>query len=406
MFNVKTIDETKTLLRKFTQDYGLKTFKIDIDAALGYVSAETVYSQTDVPHFNRSTVDGYAVFHNVVAFASASSIVPLAMRGIVEMGKPCDLLLDNESCVYVPTGGHIPNNATAVVMIENTEVLGEDVLIKKRASKWDNILLKGSDINHGAVVMKPNQVITDRLIGVLKATGVQAVTVFKPLTALVISTGDEITDRLPLKTGRILDINTHTVKHYLHKHHVRVEKTVVIDDNFAVYKETVIEGFKQYDLVIASGGSSVGTHDYTFDIMQSLNAEIFVHGISIKPGKPTIFAMHNNKLFVGLPGQPTSAYIVLHTFFSTIYAGIFRLKDSLPEAYLIAKLTQNVMGSLGRTTVQLVKICNDDEILVTPIHAKSGMIDALSTADGYIIIDADCEGYSEGDSVHVYRWGD
>ncbi len=406
MFIVKTIEETKRLLQKHCKDYPLKTETIPVDEALNRVSAQTAYSTIDIPHFERSTVDGYAVMHEAVAFASAQSPVPLKFLGSVDMGKSTPYELDENSTVYVPTGGQLPKNTTAVVMIENTDTLDSEVLINKKVSKWENILLKRSDIAKDQPVIETNQVLTPPRIGALKAAGIKKVCVYKKLTALVLSTGDEITDSLPLKMGEILDINTHTVKHYLTEKHIDVVDTVVIKDDFDTFKTHITEGMHKYDLVIASGGSSVGEHDYTYHVMKAIGADIFVHGVNIKPGKPTVLAKYNQKLFVGLPGQPTSAYMVLQTFFPIIYHAIHQIQEPIITPYVEGVLTQNIASVGGRTTYRLVSLSQDTPYKVTPYHGKSGTISSLKDAYGYVILNAGEEGYQKGETVRVYKLGD
>ncbi len=405
MFIVKSIEDTKKLLVQKCQDYPLKTAKVNVEDALGHVSSETVYSTIDIPHFHRSTVDGYAVIHEIASQASQSSPVPLKPLGSVEMGKPCKDTLDENTTIYVPTGGHIPANATAVVMIENTDPLGDEILINKRVSKWENVLLKGSDVKQNTPIILKNQRITPTRIGALKAAGVDTINVFQKLKAILLSTGDEITDTLPLSIGEILDINTHTIKHYLTQANVDVVDTIVIRDDFTLFEKTIKNALETYDLVFASGGSSVGDRDYTYNVMAALNADVFVHGINIKPGKPTVLAKHNHRLFIGLPGQPTSAYMVLQTLFPTIYRAIYGLDELDITPYIEGILSQNLASAQGRTTYQLVTVEMGQPLLVHPIHSKSGMIRALKDAYGYIVMDAGDEGYSKGDTVRVYRLG-
>ncbi len=406
MFIVKSIEETMKLLQTHCQNYPLKTVTLPLEEARNRITAEDIPSTMEIPHFHRSTVDGYAVTHKAVAFAGAQSPVPLRLIGEVEMGKPSHHKLDDQTTVYTPTGAHLPENATAVVMIENADTLGPDILINKKVAKWENVLMKGSDIQKGDMVVQKHQKLTPMRIGALKAAGVDSVTVYKKPTALVLSTGDEITDEAPLEIGEILDINTHTVKHYLEDKNIDVVKTKVVKDDFDAYKQAVLEGMKHYDLVVASGGSSVGEQDHTYHVLQEIGADIFVHGVNIKPGKPTVFAKQENRLFIGLPGHPTSAYMVLQTFFPTIYNTIHAVKEPLIRPYVEGRLTQNVASAQGRTTYQLVKIEPEVPLKVVPIHAKSGMIASLKESYGYIILHAGDEGSQQGDIVRVYKLGD
>ena len=408
MFLVKSIDETIKLLRDNFSDYNLKTKKILLSKALNYVSAENIISKEDVPHFNRSIVDGYAVDFNSVKLSTSSTPSILKLTGEVLMGKKATDIVTPSTTVYVPTGGHLPKGANAAVMIENTELLGDEVIINKSVSINENVLLKGSDILEGQVIVKKNTLITPLVIGALKAIGIKEISVYEKLTALVISTGDEIVkDKEELLIGEIRDINTYTVSNHLKNKNIIVNESLIINDDFEAYKEAVLKGFENSDIIFSSGGSSVGDKDYTLAILESIGAKLLVHGISIKPGKPSIIAKYNNKLFFGLPGQPTSAFFVLNTFINEIVNTIYHLDNVLPIPYFESRLDTNVHSSTGRRMYQLVRISNiNNEFIATPLFAKSGMINSLKEASGYIIIDEFSEGYLTNSIVKVYRLGD
>ncbi len=408
MFLVKSIDETIKLLRDNFNDYDLKIKKISLSDSLNYVSAEDIISKEDVPHFNRSIVDGYAVDFNSVKLSTSSTPSILKLTGEVLMGKDALDIVTPSTAIYVPTGGHLPAGANAAVMIENTEILGTEVIINKSVSINENVLLKGSDINKGQVIISKNTLITPLVIGSLKSIGIKEITVYEKLTSLVISTGDEIVkDKEELSIGEIRDINTYTVSNHLKNKNILVNESLIINDDFDEYKNAVLKGFETSDIIFTSGGSSVGDKDYTLAILNSIGAEILVHGISIKPGKPSIIAKYNNKLFFGLPGQPTSAYFVLNTFINEIINTIYHIDNVFPIPYFKATLDTNVHSPTGRRMYQLVKIKKDnDEFIATPLFAKSGMIHSLTVASGYIIIDEFSEGYREGSVVKVYRLGD
>jgi len=408
MFLVKSIDETMKLIRDNFSNYNLKTKKILISESLNYISAEDIISKEDVPHFNRSIVDGYAVDFNSVKLATSSTPSILKLNGTVLMGKESFDLVTPSTTVYVPTGGHLPIGANAAVMIENTETLGEEIIINKSVSINENVLLKGSDISKGQIIVSENTLITPLVIGSLKAIGMKEITVFEKLTSLVISTGDEIVnDKEELDIGEIRDINTYTVSNNLKNKNIIVNESFIIKDNFEEYKAAVLKGFETSDIIFTSGGSSVGDKDYTLAILEDIGAELLVHGISIKPGKPSIIAKYNNKLFFGLPGQPTSAFFVLNTFINEIVNTIYHLNDVLPTPYFEAKLDTNVHSSTGRRMYQLVHIMKkNNEFIATPLFAKSGMIHSLKLASGYIIVDEFSEGYIANSIVKVYRLGD
>ena len=408
MFVVKSIDETIDIIKNNFNNYPLNTIKIKLEDALNYVNAKDIFAREDIPHFNRSIVDGYAVDFESVKLASSTSPVILKYIGEVLMGKKALKEVTKDSTVYVPTGGVLPVGANSVQMIEHTEELGDDIFINKPVSKWENVFLKGSDISKDSLVLKKNTLITPLVIGALKSLGIQDILVFEKLKATVISTGDELVkDKEILEVGEIRDINTYTISNFLKNKNVEIKKTVMIYDDFKKYKEEIIKGLTNTDIVFSSGGSSVGDKDYTYRILESIGAEILVHGINIKPGKPTIIAKYNDKLFLGLPGQPTSAYFVLNTFINEIISTIYNLENILPLPYFMAKLDTNISSPTGRRMYQLVKISKkNNELIATPLFAKSGMINSLKEANGYTIIPDSLEGIMSGEMIKVYRLGD
>ena len=409
MFLVKSIDETITLITENFSNYYTKLKKINLEYSNNYVCAEDIISHEDVPHFNRSIVDGYAVNFNSVKLASASTPAILNLIGEVEMGKEAKDIVEITSTVYVPTGGHLPKGANCAVMIENTEKINNEIFIYKSASIWENVLIKGSDIKEGSTLLKKNTMITPLVIGALKSVGIKEILVYEKIKTTVISTGDEIVnDKDILKIGEIRDINTYTIKNYLEGKNFIVNNTYIISDDFNKYKEAVIKSFEDSDIVFTSGGSSVGDKDYTYQILQEMGAEILVHGINIKPGKPTIIAKYKSKLFFGLPGQPTSAYFVLNAFTNHIIKTFFNLNKMEFKPYIKAVLGLNVHSVTGRRMYQMIKLSynEDKQLLATPLFAKSGMINSLKEADGYIIINEFIEGLNKGEIVKVYRLGD
>lgn len=407
MFIVKPIDEVHAIIKDTLKNIHLKTKTIITKDALHYVSAKDVYSSEDVPHFHRSIVDGYAVDFESVKFASASSPVILTLTGEVEMGKPAPHRVTPATTLAIPTGGHLPDGANSVVMIENTESINDDVFIYKSVSMWQNTLQKGSDIKANQLLLKKHTKITPLIIGALKSVGVNTIEVYEKLFVSVISTGDELVDdKEHIEIGEIRDINTYTIRNYLTNRGIIVTNTSIIRDSIKDYKRAILEGFQNNDIVISSGASSVGDKDYTIDVLHELGATILVHGMNIKPGKPTILALLHDKLFVGLPGQPTSAYIVLQTLFPVIERALLNLSSFDITPAISATLTSNVHSPSGRRLYQIVSLHKEgDTVYATPLFAKSGMINALKDADGYFILSEHSEGIDQGETVTVYTLG-
>lgn len=407
MFKVRNLEDLNQIIKDNFNDIVLESDLIATVNSVGKITVDDILSEETVPAFNKSTVDGYACKYEDVKLASASSPAMLKLAGEVEMGKNADTILHAGYAIYVPTGGMVPEGADTMVMIENTEVLGKNVLINKKASTFENILKKGDDIKKDEVLVSKNTKISPRIIGALMSQNIREIKVFKSLDCTLISTGDEIVNSdQEISLGQVRDINTHTIKAYISSENVTVVKSSVIQDDFEEYKATVLEGFEHSNIVISSGGSSVGEKDYTINILEAIGAEVILHGLNVKPGKPTILAKYKGKIFIGLPGHPSSAYVVLHMLFNRLIEEVYKVKQHIITPYIEATLTQNVHNNSGRTLIQLVEIENNKSVLCSPIFAKSAMINSLQNAYGYIIVDRNSEGLYQGETVKVYRFGD
>jgi len=403
MFNVKTLQEVKEIILKHGDNYPLKKQMVRTLESKGYILSKDIYALEDVPLFNRSTVDGYACKYDDIKLASESTPAILSIRGEVHMGKEYKDTLQHNQAIIVPTGGQIPSGSDVSVMIENTELLDDSVLIFKKASKYENIILKSADIKIGDLLIEKGHKITSRTIGALMSQNIKEIECYMPLSATIISSGDELAlDKDELSIGEVRDINTYTIKETLKNHNIAIDKAVIIRDRFEDYKETVLQAFESSDIVFASGASSVGEKDYTIHVLQDIGAEILVHGLNIKPGKPTIVAKHQNKYFIGLPGHPTSAYIVLSMLIDTLIESIYKTAH-IEDYYIEGVLQSNVHNNSGRMFIQLVHYEKGE---IHPLHYKSSMIHTLTVANGYIIVPATSEGIYQGETIKVYKLGD
>ncbi len=399
MFKVKEIAEVKAIIKNLKIE--LETIDILTEKSLGRVVSENILANEEIPSFNRSTVDGYATKANIVKLASFDIPVLLKNLGEVKMGKVSNLAVTDTTTVYVPTGGFLPKGSDSVVMIENTENLDAEIFINKSTRKNENVFLKGEDVKINDILIEKGTTIEPRDIGLMMALGIRKINVYRQMKVLIIAVGDEIIEpsKKP-KIGEIRDINSCLILNYLKKLSVTAD-TTLINDDLELYQKTVTEGFKNYDLIISSGGTSVGIKDFTIDVLNKVGASILVHGISIKPGKPTVLASCGEKIFFGLPGQPLSAYIVLNTFIKDIIRSIRKSKEET-ITYTEKKLAENIHTGFGRTTYQIVEITGE---FIRPIYTKSGMISSLAKADGYIIIDSATEGLEKNSLVKVYLLG-
>ncbi len=368
--------------------------RISLRDSRGRILAEDIHSQEDVPNFNKSTVDGYAVLAKDTYGASESLPTILSNIGRIEMGEKPGFSLNAGQCAYVPTGGMLPEGSTGVVMVEYSEELGDEAFLHSSVSNGENIIYRGEDISEGEIILDRGSEMTPENIGALAAAGVMELPVYRKTVFSIISTGDEIRDTSSgIETAQVRDINSYTIGASIEKFGGVVERASIIGDDLNLLKEEIEESFKESDVVILSGGSSVGTKDFTLKAIEELGGDIIIHGISMKPGKPTIIGRIGEKLVVGLPGHPVSATMVFRALFEKAMTGGMEI----PYKFTLAK---DIHSTPGRTTYQTVTI---EEGRAVPTYGKSGVISLLSKAFGYIIIPSHKEGYRSDEVVEVYK---
>lgn len=402
LLKVKTVDEMKTIIKEQFSQLTLEKEVVSIDDGLGRVLAEDIVATMNVPHFDRSVVDGYAVKLTDVQGASAAIPGFLKIKGEVQMGVATCLTLSQGETVYVPTGGMVPGGTEAMIMVEYTEKLSDgDLAVYQNAGPNENMMRIGDDIRDGETAFVRGHFLRPQDIGVLSALGFLQVEVLRQPRLSIISTGDEIIrpGEKP-RPGEIIDINTPALAAVARRLGAEVVATSYASDDFAVIQEAVRDALDKGDIVILSGGSSMGEKDYTVKVIDQLG-EVLLHGLAVKPGKPTILGKVDGKPVVGLPGQPASAIMVFMIILKelmTLYYG----RDFFRYQSVTGRLTQNIHAAPGRRTFQTVSIKeNSGTIAVTPTHGKSGMITLLSGSDGYIEITENEEGKNVGDLVEV-----
>ena len=374
----------------------LEIEEILLEKALNRVIAEDIISAIDLPSFNRSTVDGYAVKAKDVYGASEFSPIPLKNIGDTKMGEENISKIEFGECMYVPTGGMIPFGADAMVMIEDCESLEDEILINKGVSEFSNIILKGSEVKCKDLLVKTGERITSSHIGVLSSIGVAKIKTFKKIKFSIISTGDEIIELgKELKVGEVYDINTNIFRALVEEGLGEVTSTFLVKDNLDMLSLTLEEALKDTNIVLISGGSSVGVRDFTEKAIEDIGGEIFIHGLSLKPGKPTIVAKYKNKFIFGMPGHPQSGVNVFKALVEPIFLNRKKLK-------IYGELGENIYGDPGKTCFINVKLkIENKKILVYPLMSKSSMIRPILDGDGYISIPDYKEGLYKGELVEV-----
>ena len=401
MLHVKTPEEVLALIEE-EFDFVGKTEQVDLSAAMGRVLAEDIAAAEYVPDFDRSTVDGYAVRARDTFGCTDAIPAILPLQGEVLMGEGAEFELNPETCVAVPTGGAVPKGADSVVMLEYTEDYGDGTIgVSKSAAPGQNMIFRGDDVYPGKVILKKGRVLSSQDIGALAAIGRVEVSVVKKLTVGVISTGDELVPPSEKPAaGQVRDVNSPMLEAMLTGFGVNVINYGIVIDDEALLSEKVHQAVSECDAVLLSGGSSVGVKDAACRIIESMG-KLLMHGIAIKPGKPTILGKTGQKPLVGLPGHPVAAYFITKLFILPLLA---RLSGKKLESYSVpARITESISANHGRAQVHCCRLePRAGELWATPIRGKSGLITTLAGADGYFVIGRDCEGLPQGAEIQVF----
>lgn len=400
------VDTIQQVLEKMDNHFGdlkLDSEMVNIEDAVGRTVSQDIFSQYNIPDFNRSTVDGYAIVASDTFGVSESIPVFLDVIGHVDMGKSTDIVISKGKAAYVPTGGMVPKGADAVIMIEHIEEMDSTTIAAySPMAPGENVIKIGDDVRLGDRLLHKGRMLKPQDIGVLAAAGQRQIRVFEKPKAAVISTGDEIAHPFgDIKFGEIRDINTYTLSTMLENMGAEVTIKAVIKDDYELLKKAVEEALESSHIVIISGGSSVGTKDVTAKVIDAMGEPgVFVHGMAVKPGKPTIVGKAKGKALFGLPGHPVSAVIVFKVLVGHLMSKLMCREDF--KLKIPAVCSTNVHSSPGKETFQMVELQQrDGGYLAVPLHGKSGAISLVSKADGFVRIPHNKEGINKGETVMV-----
>jgi molybdopterin molybdotransferase len=395
-------------LRLLLQASPVATERIPTVRARARVLAQDLYSEVDLPHFHRAAMDGYAVRAKDTFGASQSLPAYLKFVGIVEMGKEVTQPLMTGGAIRISTGGMMPPQSDAVVMVEYAdEVQGGLVEIHRSVSPWQNVILIGDDIKKGELVFHRGRRLKAHDLGALTGVGISSVPVYQRPRVALISTGDEIVDAdaTPLP-GQVRNINQHSLAGLIEESGGELKDWGVIRDDKDQLTGALGAAISWADVVLLSGGSSVGAKDISLDAILSFpDSEIVFHGISVAPGKPTIFARACGKPIMGLPGYPVSALVIFDLFARPLIrrVGGEEIADlSRFSKTARATLKTNIASQIGREDYVRVTLTRDgQQLFATPLPSKSGAIFTLVKADGMVRIDLNQDGLEQGEDVEV-----
>ncbi len=402
------VPEALSLLTGSLQNIQRPSERLGLDGALDRIIAKDILSPEDLPAQARSTMDGFAVKAADTFGASQSMPCYLQISGEVLMGENPRGKVEQGHCFRISTGGLLPSGSDAVVMLEHTIPVDEHMIeLVKSVGAGTNLIDKGEDIGKESVALAKGHRIRPQDLGLLAGLGIAEVEVYRQVKVGILSTGDEIvhwSENPPV--GKIRDINNITLSGLAKRAGAEVIDYGIVSDREEDFFPTMRKAVNDNDLVLFSGGSSVGMRDLGERIIERLgNPGILVHGVTLKPGKPIIIGLHNDTPLFGLPGHPVSAMVCFELFVEPaidLLSG--HKKDTkLPQPTINAVLARNINSAAGRLDLVRVRLQEENGVLLAqPVLGKSGSISTLSRAHGYFFIDESLQGLTKDSKVRVH----
>lgn len=392
-------EATEIIKNLFDELYSSKPIEIDTKDAYGRVLFEDVISNIDFPPFDKALKDGFAITSEDSYGVNEENPKTLEVIDFLEAGSTTEKIVENGKTVEISTGAAMPQGADAVVMVEYCQKNDDTVDILKSATPGLDVAKKGSDIEKGKIIMKKGEILTPGKIGVLLSQGYQKIKVFAKPSVGIISTGNEIIMQdSELEYGKIYDVNGNMIKNDAISCGADSKFLGIVKDDYNKLKEKIQDGLTKCDILICSGGTSAGLGDSMKKVLDELG-EVYIHGISVQPGKPTIVGVIDQKIVIGLPGNPVSALMIFNVFFAPSLTKLAGIDYNFANNSIKGKLTKRIHSPVGRMQYQLVKVNGDK---VQPIFKDSGAIFSLSTADGYVKVLKSVELIDEGEEVEVF----
>jgi molybdopterin molybdotransferase len=369
---------------------------VSLEAIPARVAAEDVVAPLDVPAFDRSAMDGYAVQASSIATSGSVSPITLTCVGSISAGDWPGRTLGSGECIEIATGAPIPQGADAVVIVEETSREGDAVTIRKPVRVGQNVGPRGADIAKGQLIVRAGDFVTPARAGALAAVGVDQLSVFARPTVAVLATGSEVASRgTPLAPGQVHDVNTVTLSAVIAAHGCIASVIGTVPDAIDTLRDH-LKVAAAHDLIVCSGGSSVGSRDLLTEALID-DGRIVFHGIAMKPGKPTLFGSWGDTPLFGLPGNPTSCLSNAYLLLVPYLRAAARWPPWRPTK-IEGLLATRIASTAGRHQFYSVRVHGSD---VFPAFKSSGDITSMAHADGYIEIPADVSTVEAGTPVTV-----
>jgi len=373
---------------------------VPLEASYSRVLARDIFADIDIPGFDRSVMDGYAVRSSDTTGAGEAIPAMLRLTGRIVMGGRADLSIGRGECAYIPTGAELPEGADAVAMVEYCDMLGDQVLVKKPMANGENIVRKGEDFSSGELVLSAGRRLSIQEVGALAAVGKKDVPVRRRPLIGVISTGNElITVESVPRGSQVRDVNSYMCGSFLQSIGCDFRLYGIVKDDRESLGNALKLAKNECDGILISGGSSKDDRDMCADIIRE-NGEVLVHGIALAPGKPTIIGSLGNVPVLGLPGHPASALVVMMIIGRPLFLGMTGEKE-ISKRLEKAVLASNVPSTKGREDYIRARLIDG---YAHPLFGKSGLLNTLVRSDGIIRVPAGSEGLEKGDEVEVFLW--
>jgi len=400
----KRVDEALRIFLKESKARPLEAETVQVTHALNRVLAEDVFAEVDVPHFDRSAVDGYAVRSEDVFGASGANPVVLNLIGSVEIGEVPTLSVEKSETAKIATGAPLPRGVDSVVMLEYAEEIGKGkVEILRASTPEDNVSKVGEDVRKGDLVLGRGTTLRPQDIGILVAVGRTTAQVVRKPRVAVLSSGNELIDPgSKPESGKIIDVNRPAITAAVEAEGATPLDLGIVGDRLEEIERRIRSGLAQADLLIVTGGTSVGTRDLVPDAINRLGRGIVVHGVSMRPGRPTALGLALGKPVLLLPGFPVAALLAFNVFAKPLINIMSGLKPKKEETVRARALRRIPSGVGMRSYVRVTLKKTESGYVVEPLRVTgSGIISSMVKANGLIVIPEGKEGIEEGEETEV-----
>jgi molybdopterin molybdotransferase len=403
-----SVEKALKLFLKHTPFKRPHEISLPIGDSYGMITSKDIISPEDLPAFNRSTVDGFAVNSTDTFGATESLPSYLIVKAEIFMGEEPEFKLKKGEVAKIATGGMLPEGADSVVMLEHTQQVDEKMIeVAKPVAPGKNVIKAGEDAKKDECILKSGCRLRPQDIGALAGLGITDVWVYENPRVSIISTGDEIVPAdKPIKPGQVRDINSYNLSGLILNSGGIPVKRGIFSDKYDIIRDIVEESLMNSDMVLITGGSSVGTKDMTAGVINDMGKPgVLFHGVSIKPGKPLIGGIVDGVPIFGLPGHPAAVNVCFEILIKPVLENLSGLRKAIfdkEKRTVLARISKNVSSGPGREEhigVTLEK--RDGELWAVPILGKSGLITTLTKADGTAVIPLRKLGVQEGEIVEV-----